>query len=47
MSRPHRHRPKVVTAIRQREGVPFEVRRSVCQVCGRVLDERPIRRAAA
>jgi hypothetical protein len=31
----------------QRLGVPFEVERTVCSGCQRVLDERPLKRATA
>jgi hypothetical protein len=31
----------------QRFGVPFEVERTVCNDCRQVLDERPLKRAAA
>jgi hypothetical protein len=31
----------------QREGVPYEVERVECKDCHRVLEERPVRRAAA
>jgi hypothetical protein len=47
MSREHRHQPIVRHVIRQRDGVPYEVELVVCQACGRVLDERPLKRAAA
>ena len=43
----HRHTPVVRRAIRQRAGVPYEVERKVCTGCARVLDERPLKRAAA
>jgi hypothetical protein len=43
----HTHTVVVVHALRQRAGVPYEVERSVCKGCRRVLDERPLRRAAA
>jgi NMD protein affecting ribosome stability and mRNA decay len=43
----HRHRPVTRHAIRQRAGVPYEVERRICAECARVLDERPVRRAAA
>jgi hypothetical protein len=33
--------------LRQRDGVPYEVEIKVCGICGRILDERPVRRAAA
>jgi hypothetical protein len=47
--RNHEHRHTAVTrrAIRQRRGVPYEVERQVCAACARVLDERPLKRAAA
>lgn len=43
----HRHTAVTVHVLRQRGGVPYEVERVVCGDCGRVLDERPLRRAAA
>jgi NMD protein affecting ribosome stability and mRNA decay len=43
----HRHTAVTRRAIRQRAGVPYEVERKVCKACARVLDERPLRRAAA
>ena len=43
----HTHRGVTSHMIVQRGGVPYEVARVVCATCGRVLDERPIRRAAA
>jgi hypothetical protein len=44
-----RHKHTIVTlhALRQRSGIPYEVERHVCASCRRVLDERPLRRAAA
>ena len=45
--RDHRHTIVVVHALRQRSGVPYEVERTVCTDCRRVLDERQLRRAAA
>jgi hypothetical protein len=47
MRRVHRHRPVVSHVIRQRDGVPYEMDVVVCRVCGRVLEERPVKRAAA
>ena len=46
---PSRHTHKVVTlhALEQRSGIPYEVERHVCSACRRILDERPLRRAAA
>ena len=44
----HQHKQTSIThAIRQRSGIPFEVERKVCADCKRVLDEKPLRRAAA
>jgi hypothetical protein len=31
----------------QRGGIPYELERTTCSVCHRVLAERPLRRAAA
>jgi hypothetical protein len=47
VKRLHRHRALVVHALRQRAGVPYEVERTVCIECQRVLAERTVRRAAA
>ena len=46
---PHKHRHSSVTlrTIRQRSGIPYEYERKVCPECKRVLDEKPLRRAAA
>ena len=43
----HRHSAVVTHLLRQRSGVPYEVERKTCSACNRVLDERPVRRAAA
>jgi len=48
----HRKRAHAHTAVRtyvlsQRLGVPYEVERTVCTECRRVLEERPLKRAAA
>jgi hypothetical protein len=43
----HRHTAVVTHALRQRAGIPYEVERKVCTACSRVLDERPLKRAAA
>jgi len=29
------------------DGIPYELERTVCRACDRVLNERPLRRAAA
>lgn len=43
----HEHVAKNVHVLRQRAGVPYEVEQKVCADCRRVLDETPVRRAAA
>ena len=46
-TRQHKHSSVTLRAIRQRSGVPYEFERRVCSDCKRVLDEKPLRRAAA
>jgi hypothetical protein len=43
----HEHTAVKKHALAQRSGVPYEIVRTVCSQCLRVLDERPVRRAAA
>ena len=43
----HRHNAVVTHLLRQRSGVPYEVELKTCKSCHRVLDERPVKRAAA
>ena len=43
----HEHDARRVHVLSQRSGVPYEVERRVCADCARVLDEKPLRRAAA
>jgi len=43
----HRHTGVRTHVLLQRLGVPYEVERTVCSECQRVLDERPLKRAAA
>ncbi|HZQ81253.1 MAG TPA: hypothetical protein VFB25_04680 [Gaiellaceae bacterium] len=43
----HEHVAKRVHVLLQRAGVPYEVEQQVCTGCSRVLDEKPVRRAAA
>jgi hypothetical protein len=45
--RPHKHTAVVRHELGQRAGIPYEVEKTICSACARVLDERPIRRAAA
>ena len=44
---PHKHVAVVKHQLRQRAGIPYEVETKVCSSCARVLDERPLKRAAA
>jgi len=46
-AQPHKHTAVVKHELSQRAGVPYEVERKVCSACARVLDERPVKRAAA
>jgi hypothetical protein len=43
----HTHEPMTVRVIVLRAGVPYETEQQVCATCLRVLDEKPVRRAAA
>jgi hypothetical protein len=43
----HRHTPATTYTLSQQAGVPYEVARTVCTGCGRLLDERRLRRTAA
>jgi NMD protein affecting ribosome stability and mRNA decay len=43
----HEHVAKRVHVLLQRAGVPYEIEQQVCTSCSRVLDEKPVRRAAA
>ena len=45
--RAHTHTAVTVRAIRQRDGVPYEVERKVCADCRRLLGETPLKRASA
>jgi hypothetical protein len=44
---PHRHHAVSTYLVVQRAGVPYELERTVCRECARVLAERPLRRATA
>jgi len=44
---PHRHRTVTVRVVVQRDGVPYQLERSICRSCERVLLERPLGRAVA
>lgn len=43
----HEHVVSVVHVVLPKAGVPYEVERRVCADCKRILDERPVKRAAA
>ena len=43
----HEHVAQQVHVLLQRAGVPYEVEQHVCVDCHCVLDETPVRRAAA
>jgi RNase P subunit RPR2 len=47
VKRIHKHTGTTTLAIAQRHGVPYEVQRTVCAKCHRLLDEKPLKRAAA
>jgi hypothetical protein len=46
-ARRHRHTEVTEHVLLRRSGVPYELERKVCSSCQRVLDEKPLRRAAA
>jgi NMD protein affecting ribosome stability and mRNA decay len=43
----HKHTAVTKRAIRQRNGIPYEVERQVCADCRQLLGEKLVRRAAA
>jgi len=45
--RSHTHTAVRMHVLLQRLGVPYEVERTVCTQCRHVLEERPLKRAAA
>ena len=47
LQRPHKHTAVTTHVVAQRQGIPYELEQKVCSQCRRVLDERPLRRAAA
>ena len=44
---PHRHRAVTLHVLAQRQGIPYELEQKVCSACSRILEERPLKRAAA
>lgn len=44
---PHRHARVTTVFVGQRAGIPYELERTTCKVCGQVFAERPLRRTAA
>jgi hypothetical protein len=47
VNRIHKHTTVTTLAIRQRQGVPYQVEQKVCSTCRRLIDEKPVKRAAA
>jgi hypothetical protein len=45
--RAHAHKAVRVYVLGQRLGIPYEVERTFCTDCRQVLEERPLKRAAA
>lgn len=45
--RSHTHTPVRTHVLSPKLGVPYEVERTVCTKCRQVLEERPLKRAAA
>jgi hypothetical protein len=43
----HDHKEITVRVLSQRDGVPYEVERTLCVDCREIISERPLRRAAA
>jgi hypothetical protein len=43
----HRHKAVTTHALGQHAGVPYEIERTVCSACQRVLGERTLKRALA
>jgi len=43
----HEHVPATVHVVVLKSGVPYEIEQQVCTSCARILDEKPVRRAAA
>lgn len=46
-TRLHRHTGVRTYLLLQQLGIPYEIERTVCSECRRVLDERRLKRAAA
>ena len=42
----HQHTAVTTHVLRQRQGVPYELERTVCRDCKKLLSERQVRRAA-
>jgi hypothetical protein len=43
----HEHVMKRVHVLLQKSGIPYEMEQQVCEACARVIDEKPVKRAAA
>jgi hypothetical protein len=46
-TRGHKHTVVTLHALKQHSGIPYEIERRICSACRRVIEERPLRRAAA
>jgi hypothetical protein len=44
---PHDHTAVTMLVLKQRDGIPYEFERVVCDSCKKLLAERKVRRAAA
>jgi hypothetical protein len=44
---PHRHRAVAERVVVRNRGIPYELERTVCRSCGRLLAERRLHRAVA
>jgi hypothetical protein len=44
---PHQHTAVTTHVLQQRQGVPYELERVVCDACKKLLAERQLKRAAA
>jgi NMD protein affecting ribosome stability and mRNA decay len=43
----HEHVTKRVHVLLLRAGIPYEIEQQVCADCARILEEKPVKRAAA
>jgi hypothetical protein len=43
-AKPHKHVAVTTYRLHQLDGLPYEIERTVCSECGRVLQSKPLRR---